>query len=309
MAERNVGTSPRKKQKSMQKYRKEYSKEFPVFTTSSKGDTFAFCTLCCVHLSVAHGGRDDLKKHTRSVKHLDLTRQQGKNLKLDTFFVSDKDGDSVIKAEVLFTQFLIEHNIPIAAADHAAPLFRQMFHDSDVAKKYGSGRTKTTAIIIDMSRQNSRYIANFLCHTAFAIAMDGSNDTDTKLYPVVVRYYNSDLGEVVCHLLALPNLVGNSTGENIAGLLNETMERFSIPWKNCISVSCDNAAVMIGANKGVTKFLKDYQPEIITVGCPCHLIHLAAEKAAGEFPVSVEEHIYIYIYIIFLINLPNVKKN
>ena len=55
-------------------------------------------------------------------------------------------------------------------------------------------------------------------HTAFAIATDGSNDTDTKLYPVVVRYYNSDLGEVVCHPLALPNLVGNSTGENIAGL-------------------------------------------------------------------------------------------
>ena len=62
MAERNVGTPPRKKQKSMQRYRKEYSKEFPVFTTSSKDDTFAFCTVCCVHLSVAHGGRDDLKK-------------------------------------------------------------------------------------------------------------------------------------------------------------------------------------------------------------------------------------------------------
>ena len=149
---------------------------------------------------------------------MDLTSQQGKNLKLDTFFVSDKDGDSAIKAEVLFTQFLFEHNIPIAAADHAAPLFRQMFHDSDVAKKYGSARAKSTAIITDMSRQNSRYIANFLRHTAFAIATDGSNDTDTKLYPVVVRYYNSDLGEVVCHPLALPNLVGNSTGENIAGL-------------------------------------------------------------------------------------------
>ena len=97
-----------------------------------------------------------------------------------------------------------------------------------------------------------------MCHTAFAIATDGSNDTDTKLYPVVERYYNSDLGEVVCHLLALPSLAGNSTGENIAGLLNETMERLSIPWKNCISVSCDNAAVMIETNKGVTKFLKDY---------------------------------------------------
>ena len=62
---------------------------------------------------------------------------------------------------------------------------------------------------------------------------------------------------------------------------------------------------MIGANKGITKFLKDYQPEIITVGCPCHLIHLDAEKAAGEFQV---EELLIDIYY-FFINLPNVKKN
>ena len=34
-------------------------------------------------------------------------------------------------------------------------------------------------------------------------------------------------------------------------------------------------------------------------GCPCHLIHLAAEKAAGEFPVSVEELLIDLYYFFF----------
>ena len=42
-------------------------------------------------------------------------------------------------------------------------------------------------------------------------------------------------------------------------------------------------------------------------GCPCRLIHLAAEKAAGEFHVSVEELLIDLYY--FFINLPNLKKN
>ena len=34
----------------------------------------------------------------------------------------------VIKAEVLFTGFLVEHNIPLAVSDHAGPLYVFHFH-------------------------------------------------------------------------------------------------------------------------------------------------------------------------------------
>ena len=42
----------------------------------------------------------------------------------------------VIAAEVKFTAFLLEHNLPIATADHAGLLFRSMFPDSKVASYY-----------------------------------------------------------------------------------------------------------------------------------------------------------------------------
>ena len=41
---------------------------------------------------------------------------------------------SVISAEVKFTDFLVEHNIPLVASDHACALFRAMFHGSLILK-------------------------------------------------------------------------------------------------------------------------------------------------------------------------------
>ena len=205
---------PKKKMKSAQKYKKEYSIEFPVFGPSTRSDSHAFCTVCSTHISVAHGGRDDLRKHTTGVKHIELSKQQGRNKTVNSFFTSNSESlsDKVTRAEMLFSQFLVEHNVPIAVTDHVGPLFKMMFPDSEIAKKYGSARTKTSAIIKDLADSNATEIAQSLESTAFGLATDGTNDTDSKLYPVVVRYFDSKRGEIVCHMLYLPNLLGNSTG-------------------------------------------------------------------------------------------------
>lgn len=54
---------------------------------------------------------------------------------------------SVIKAEALRSSFVVEHNFAFKASDHAIKLFHKMFPDSEVAKKFACGRTKTAAII------------------------------------------------------------------------------------------------------------------------------------------------------------------
>jgi hypothetical protein len=50
-------------------------------------------------------------------------------------------------AEVLFTDFLVEHNILLAVVDNAGPIFRRMFPDSPIEKRYAWARTKTTSIL------------------------------------------------------------------------------------------------------------------------------------------------------------------
>ena len=53
---------------------------------------------------------------------------------------------TAIRAETLMANFLVEHNIPFAAADHLSDLFKTMFPDSTIAANFASKRTKTTAI-------------------------------------------------------------------------------------------------------------------------------------------------------------------
>ena len=53
----------------------------------------------------------------------------------------------VVKAKLLFSGFLFEHELSLTTADHAAKLFRNMFPDSKIVNKYRCGRTKTTHML------------------------------------------------------------------------------------------------------------------------------------------------------------------
>ena len=47
----------------------------------------------------------------------------------------------------MVTNFLIQHNLPIATSAHLGLLFKTIFPDSQIAKSYACSATKTTAII------------------------------------------------------------------------------------------------------------------------------------------------------------------
>lgn len=57
-------------------------------------------------------------------------------------FISD-----VMRAEVLFSNFVAEHNIPFLVADCFTRLCKAMFPDSKIASKFSCSRTKTTQIV------------------------------------------------------------------------------------------------------------------------------------------------------------------
>ena len=53
-------------------------------------------------------------------------------------------------AEVLWANFTAEHNLAFALSDHATKLLSVMFPDSNIAKKFSSARTKTTAVVTNI---------------------------------------------------------------------------------------------------------------------------------------------------------------
>ena len=114
-------------------------------------------------------------------KHVTRTGIQNQSRKVPEFFASNNDL-SVIRAETLFTEFVVEHNIPIACTDHAGKLFQKMFPDSSIVKKYGCARTKTTNIIQTLANTDAASLISKMLIGPFSIATDGSNDNEsTKL--------------------------------------------------------------------------------------------------------------------------------
>lgn len=134
------GTSEEKKKRTKtvpQKYKQEYSLQFPVVTRSGKSDCHFFCNVCRVHVSVAHGGLHDVKKHLDTDNHKAMAKLQSQNRKVTSMFMTSDSNleHKVMTSEIIFTNFLVENNVHLAAADHSGEMFRRMFPDSEIAKK------------------------------------------------------------------------------------------------------------------------------------------------------------------------------
>ena len=135
-----------------------------VLENQRKDKTMRSCFVCSSDFLVKHGGKNYVNRHIQSDKHNTVAKARSNTPGIAGYFTKSGADNDVIKAEMLFTGFLVEHNLNIASSDHAGPLFKRMFPDSKIASKYGCARTKTTAIIDDvMSKNTAADIATAVC--------------------------------------------------------------------------------------------------------------------------------------------------
>ena len=151
------GTSkfqPKKKKKYLIKFKTrqdQSSVDYPFLKTSKRGENYAHCTICNTNFCIEHGGENDVKRHISLNKHIEAVSALNSTQRLFNFFPGNSANatldEKVLKAELLFTGFLCEHNLPIATAEHSIRLFKIMFLDSKIAQTYACGRTKTTYVL------------------------------------------------------------------------------------------------------------------------------------------------------------------
>ena len=65
--------------------------------------------------------------------------------------------------------------------------------------------------------------------------------------------------------------------------INEALLSFGINWNNCVSFSVDNTNVHIGRRNSIKTRVHQHNPSVYFVGCPCHMVHNTASKAADAF--------------------------
>ena len=261
-----------------------WSAHYPcIQPTSSKQR--ATCTICDCSFTIHHQGLLDVKRHIGGSQHQKVAKDIAATTSIDTCFVrGSTEAEQVTNAEILFTGFILEHNVPFECSSHAGPLFRKMFPDSKIAATYGCEATKTACIINHaIAPSLHSYILDLLRAEPSSLFVDGSSDTGTEsMYPLVVTIYDVNKGEI-SSLFWNMALVSDCSAAGMFHRVSDIFEKESSPWKNCIGLSLDNASVNMRKHKGLfTHFMKK-TGSLYTFGCPCHIIHNTAKAGSDAF--------------------------
>ena len=100
------------------RFKHTWKKNFPI--TSAPDESAFYCIPCKKTVSCSHQGEAHVKRHCKTPTHIRFARALTNQPKISTALPSTKEGRNkdVINAEVLMTNFIIQHNIPFAASDH-----------------------------------------------------------------------------------------------------------------------------------------------------------------------------------------------
>ena len=173
----------------------------------------------------------------------------------------------------MVSNFTLQHNLPLATADHLGPSFKIIFPDSKTTSSYSSARTKTTAIVNEAFGTHCHdFIVQHCQNYPCSCGTDGSNDTGIqKMNPVSIRIYDANTSKVVInhfYNMCLTEGEHGATAESIFAAMANNFDLDNIPFQNCVSLSANNASTMVGKRNSLASRFKDKNSEIFISGCP-----------------------------------------
>ena len=107
---------------------------YPVGPVNGNTGKF-YCIPCKKSVSCTHQGLGDVKQHCLGKAHIQNVNAIAQSRKI-SFKPANTNDEKQIRAEVLHTNFIVQHNISFLTTDHMAPLYRAMFPDSNIAKNF-----------------------------------------------------------------------------------------------------------------------------------------------------------------------------
>ena len=165
-----------------------------------------------------------------------------------------------------------------------------MFPDSNIAKQFQCSRTKTSVLV--------RYGNGQYCHETmhealtkstppvyFSLMVDESNDrgVEAKDLVVLVRFFDSSIMKAVTRFVDLPT-ASDGTAQAIFTKIDECLLSSGLDYCRLISFNSDTCNTMKGKRNGVVRHLTDKQPNLVDLGCICHLENLAIKSALKSLP-------------------------
>ena len=98
------------KNKRKQTFKEEYQRSWDFIKLSRKGENHTRCTLCSADFSIAASGRYDITQHIATAKHRSNAERKDSNQSILQFVSSKSNDYDTIRAETLWTLYVVEHN-------------------------------------------------------------------------------------------------------------------------------------------------------------------------------------------------------
>ena len=125
------------------RFTNEMQEKHPCFR-KGRNDYEVECLVCKsgTYISVVHKGNSDLNTHLQSEKHCKAVRGAVASTKMTNYFVTvgSKCEDEITAAEGTLAFHAVKHHHSFLSMDCTSVLLKKIFPDSNVAKKFNSGR-------------------------------------------------------------------------------------------------------------------------------------------------------------------------
>lgn len=176
--------------------------------------------------------------------------------------ISSLIDEKVIRVELLFSGFIYEHNLLVAATDYVEKLFKVMFPDSKIVKKYCCSWKKATNILPEAVAKESLLdlkpdLSSSDLHNWFVYLIDGRSDKNDKFLPIINRRFASN-GLATTSLIDTSNIDEGSDWNTLFEICASSLRKASLPLETCCTYFSENASSMLGKNKSILKLIKDY---------------------------------------------------
>lgn len=201
--------------------------------------------------------------------------------------------DLVLRAEVLWALKTVHSNFSYASSNHTSDLFREMFKDSNDAKKFRMGKTKNMYIInFGIAPALRASFMRDLKGVPFTFSFDETGTSQgKKQYDCYIKYKSYMSRKIVVRYLD-SEFVGHCTADHLLGIFNSKIKEFEIAKELMLQIEMDGPNVNKLFLNNLNIELLKHDKTLIEFGtCVLHPVATCFKNALNKFTLDFDEFV------------------
>ena len=190
----------------------------------------------------------------------------------DSFSIFLDHYDAQIQAEVLHYNFIAQLNISFLTADHLAPLHKQMFSDSKIAK-----------IFVAVEQKQQVFWTRQWPH-CYVLSLSTTICQKWILFCVYIFDVQwSKQVEMKFSSMCSMSWEDSPKSKIFFDAINNALKNDWLNWENVLSVSLDNTNTNMGEHKSLKSCFHSENLETFIAGCYCDSTHIVASNGGQGY--------------------------